>query len=517
MKNSILLLIACASVIACKKNSIEPNNEPDAEVAITSIQPDYGRAFDEIVVTGTGFSTITTENTVALNGISAEVVSATVSQLVIKAPGNASHGNIEVKVKSKSAISADKFYYTPEIDGLDSESGKIGDAVAVTGKHFIADPSTMEVTFNGTAATISVATATTLTVTVPEGASTGSITVALKGREPVTGPIFTIVGEEETTDLFTVVSGNITPTKILGSGEVFIVDDIRNTLYALSADQKQLLKVDLASLSQTVLLDGVSPFLLGNSAAPFYPSSMALSDDGRSLYLLCTTNNNVATQTNVFKVGTTNGEVTPIGNRKIGLAGLGGLTGGGARLPLFVDNEENIYTRHNEGGITNFQALAKFNSDLSSFIHVIDNKFSGSNSLIRINETTFRALYDYAFTGSQYVDITEGVAGTPQRQPVAIVANYLLARAGMEKFAMLKSPMANSYNLFEVNADWSANTQKGQVTIAKQATVNGRTFDYFIDLMCADSDGNLYVRVNVNIAGNSGIGEYSGIYKLKVD
>lgn len=519
MKNNafLIIIIACTSLFACKKNSLGPDSEPDPELTITSISPDYGRALDEITVKGTGFSATASENAVTLGGVSAEVVAATTTQLTVKAPGNASHGNIGVKVKTKSATSADKFHYEPKIDKLDPESGKIGDPVTLTGQHFIADPSAMEVVFNGIAATITAATATSMTVTIPEGTKTGAVTVALKSREPVTGPVFTVIPDEEPTDLFTIVSGNITATRILGSGEIFTVDDIRDILYALSADQKQILKIDLASLSQTVLLENTAPFLLGNTAAPFYPSSMALSHDGTTLYLLCTTNNNVATQTNVFKVDTGSGEVTPIGNRKIGLVGLGGLTGGGARLPLFVDNKENIYTRHNEGGITNFQALAKFSSDLSSYTHVIDDKFSGSNGLLSVNGTTFRALYDYVFTGSLYVDITEGVAGTPQRQPAAIVAHYLLSRAGTGGYAMLKSPAAASYNLFDVNADWSANTQKGQVAIAKQTIINGRTFGHFIDLMRADSKGDFYVRVNVDVMGNSGIGEYSGIYKLHVD
>src|SRR5690606_16751281 len=112
-----------------------------------------------------------------------------------------------------------------------------------------------------------------LEVTVPEGATTGLIKAVLKGRAPVNGPEFTVT-VVQTDDMFSIVSGNVTATRLLASGEVFIVDDVRNMMYALSSDRKKIFKVDLSSGSSATLLENTAPFLLGNSASPFYPSSM---------------------------------------------------------------------------------------------------------------------------------------------------------------------------------------------------------------------------------------------------
>jgi YD repeat-containing protein len=56
-------------------------------------------------------------------------------------------------------------------------SGVVGTTVTISGAGFRATASQNTVTFNGTAATVVSASATTLTATVPAGASTGPITV----------------------------------------------------------------------------------------------------------------------------------------------------------------------------------------------------------------------------------------------------------------------------------------------------------------------------------------------------
>jgi len=56
-------------------------------------------------------------------------------------------------------------------------SGTLGSTVAVFGSGFSASASENTVAFNGTAATVTSATETALTVTVPVGATTGKITV----------------------------------------------------------------------------------------------------------------------------------------------------------------------------------------------------------------------------------------------------------------------------------------------------------------------------------------------------
>ena len=68
----------------------------------------------------------------------------------------------------------------------------IGTTVTIAGTGFSSTPSSNTVTFNGTAATVSSASATQLVVTVPSGATTGSIHVTAPGGSATSATNFTV-------------------------------------------------------------------------------------------------------------------------------------------------------------------------------------------------------------------------------------------------------------------------------------------------------------------------------------
>src|SRR5260370_34791125 len=63
------------------------------------------------------------------------------------------------------------------IFGFSPAQGSVGQTVAIQGQNFSATPSANTVQFNGTTATVTAATANSLTLTVPTGATTGPISV----------------------------------------------------------------------------------------------------------------------------------------------------------------------------------------------------------------------------------------------------------------------------------------------------------------------------------------------------
>ena len=71
--------------------------------------------------------------------------------------------------------------------------GKAGDQVLIYGSGFIADPAQNTVSFNGTPATVTAATANTLAVTVPGGVTTGPIAVSNANGSAVTTQPFIVV------------------------------------------------------------------------------------------------------------------------------------------------------------------------------------------------------------------------------------------------------------------------------------------------------------------------------------
>jgi RHS repeat-associated protein len=70
---------------------------------------------------------------------------------------------------------------------LSPSSGEVGQTIKIAGTGFSSKAESNTVKFNGTAATVVAATSWLLTVKVPEGATSGSVTVATEG-EPVTSP-----------------------------------------------------------------------------------------------------------------------------------------------------------------------------------------------------------------------------------------------------------------------------------------------------------------------------------------
>ncbi|MGN6396882.1 MAG: IPT/TIG domain-containing protein [Mucilaginibacter sp.] len=80
----------------------------------------------------------------------------------------------------------------PTVISISANAGPFGTPVTITGTNFSATVSDDLVFFNGVQAVVTGATGTAITATVPRGAGTGAVTVAVKGQE-ASGPIFTYV------------------------------------------------------------------------------------------------------------------------------------------------------------------------------------------------------------------------------------------------------------------------------------------------------------------------------------
>lgn len=83
---------------------------------------------------------------------------------------------------------------SPAITSFTPTGGLAGAVVTINGINFSTTPSSNTVSFNGTPATVTAATSTSLTVTVPVAASTGSIQLSTSGKPPITSNKIFIVG-----------------------------------------------------------------------------------------------------------------------------------------------------------------------------------------------------------------------------------------------------------------------------------------------------------------------------------
>jgi RHS repeat-associated protein len=85
------------------------------------------------------------------------------------------------------------FYAPPTIGSFSPTSGRTGTSVTLVGTNFDQEPSGNRVTFAGTPAIIGSATATSLAVTVPSGAVSGTLSLTTAGGTAKTATAFTVV------------------------------------------------------------------------------------------------------------------------------------------------------------------------------------------------------------------------------------------------------------------------------------------------------------------------------------
>jgi hypothetical protein len=124
-----------------------------------------------------------------------------------------------------------------KITSLSPTSGTPGASVIITGTGFSTSMASNKVLFNGKEATVSAATTTSLTVTVPADAGTGAVTISVNGAAVITGPVFTYVEQVKITSIdksegkfddVVLITGNgfstvLTDDKVFFNGKVAIV------------------------------------------------------------------------------------------------------------------------------------------------------------------------------------------------------------------------------------------------------------------------------------------------------
>jgi YD repeat-containing protein len=223
-------------------------------LAITSFYPEVGSSGGAVTITGSGFSTTASNNTVTFNGTAATVGTATATQLTVAIPAGATTGPITVSNTNGSVTSTRVFTVgtgsVPQIASFSPNIGNPGTAVTITGQNFSPVPSADHVAFNTmNLGAVTVASATSLTATLPSAGSSGKIRVS------TTAGSFTSAAD------FLAVPSNLSPANVLAwkRGSV--------------GGAAQTLAVTASQGVGAILFDGtvnqlVSMDLTGSTAAP---------------------------------------------------------------------------------------------------------------------------------------------------------------------------------------------------------------------------------------------------------
>src|SRR6266480_2469334 len=152
--------------------------------SITSLTPNTGAVGSSIVIAGSNFGPSVGNGNVKFNGTSATTITNWgASSVTATVPTGATSGNVVVTAAGGVASAGVTFTVvpTPSITNLSATSGAVGTQVTITGTNFGVSQGTSTVTFNGTAATPTSWSATSVAVPVPSGATTGNVVVSVSG------------------------------------------------------------------------------------------------------------------------------------------------------------------------------------------------------------------------------------------------------------------------------------------------------------------------------------------------
>jgi len=346
----------------------------------------------------------------------------------------------------------------PAITSFNPSSGPVGTTVTITGANFSSTPANNIVTFNGIAAVVTASTATSITTTVPAGATTGVISVTVIGA----------VGISATA--FTVTSPVLTPGLVWARGHIGTTDTFSEDVATDAAGNVYT----TGSFDQTTDFDpgpGVLNLTATGSVSDIYLSKLNANGDLAWAFSLgCVTSGagtGIATDAsgNVYVAGYFSGTVDfdPGPGTTI-------LTGGGRFLCKFdtngnlisafgmpgtlsvdisiaVDAADNLYLAGSFSGTADFDpgaGLFNMTSAGSSDIFVL--KLSASGTFIwakRMGSTLIDNANALALDASGSAHITGSFNGTVDFDPGAGTAN--LTSAGATDAFILKLDNAGNY------------------------------------------------------------------------
>ena len=171
---------------------------PPPAPAITSVSPSSGSVGTIVTIAGNNFGASQGTSTVTFNGTAAAASVWSATSLMVGVPTGATSGPVVVTVGGQVSNAVTFIVNTPApaITTLTPTSGPVGATVTIAGSNFGATQGTSTVTFNGTAATVSAWSATSLSVKVPTAATSGPVLVTV-GSQASNGVIFTVTASSD--------------------------------------------------------------------------------------------------------------------------------------------------------------------------------------------------------------------------------------------------------------------------------------------------------------------------------
>lgn len=154
----------------------------DPSLAIYSFSPAAGPADSIVTIHGNLFSSVADQNSITFNDVSAPILSATETTLIVRVPQNATTGPVSVAVQDDVVYSENDFIVADEGGGpviydFSPKCGAKGAAVSVSGDRFDLDNAATLAGIEGNLTAADVANIRELSFSIPTTAATGRVRV----------------------------------------------------------------------------------------------------------------------------------------------------------------------------------------------------------------------------------------------------------------------------------------------------------------------------------------------------
>jgi hypothetical protein len=169
--------------------------------SLTSLTPAAGPVGTSVTIAGTNFGTTQGTSTVKFNGTTATPTSWSATSIVVPVPSGATTGTVVVTVNGQASNGL-TFTVGPSLTSLTPSTGGVGNSITIAGTNFGTTQGTSTVKFNGFTAAPTSWSASSIVVTVPMGATTGGVVVAVGGLAS-NALTFTVVNQPPTLNAVT--------------------------------------------------------------------------------------------------------------------------------------------------------------------------------------------------------------------------------------------------------------------------------------------------------------------------
>jgi RHS repeat-associated protein len=159
-------------------------------LSVIGLTPAQASVGETVMITGTGFSSTTSADTVMFNGAAAAVTSATPTELVVTVPTGANSGDVSVQTEAQGPVSSTQSFSVavsaaPSIGSLYPRVAAAGSEVTLTGANF--EPGTELLSSNRSRPELTSESTTSISFRVPEATGSGPVVVATP-EGSATGP-----------------------------------------------------------------------------------------------------------------------------------------------------------------------------------------------------------------------------------------------------------------------------------------------------------------------------------------